>query len=161
MAPFYFWGEKDEAHCKQIPKTDKLLNSIPGFLSAGLSILNANTTIKTHIGDTDAVIRVHLGLKIPEGLPACGIKVGSVEQEWQEGKTFAFCDAHHHSAWNNSNENRYVLILDVLRPELLIKKHEVVRNVKSLMKLQQLDLKYPILTKCPGFFRGVVRKLFT
>lgn len=161
LAAFYFWGERDSEHCQHIPKTDKLLNNIPGFLSAGLSILNANTNIKPHIGDTDAVIRVHLALKIPEGLPACGLKVGTKEQAWQEGKTLAFCDAHYHSAWNNTNENRYVLILDVLHPELLNKKDEVARNVKSLIKLQQLDLKYPFLKKCPGFIRGIVRKLFT
>lgn len=160
LAVFYFWGNKNEENCKHIPKLNAMLNQLPGFLSAGLSILKANTIIKPHMGDTDAVIRIHLGLKIPAELPKCGIKVGTEERSWQEGKLLAFCDAHKHSVWNNTNEDRYLLIIDVLRPEFINQREDVARNVQSLLKLQELENKLSIIKHLPNPVRGIIRKTF-
>lgn len=160
LAVFYFWGNKNEENCQYIPELDTMLNQLPGFLSAGLSILKANTTIKPHIGDTDAVIRVHLGLKIPNKLPSCGIKVGSEERSWQEGKTLAFCDAYEHSVWNNTKEDRYLLIIDVLKPEFLNQRIEIASNVQSLLKLQQLENKFSVVKHLPKGIRGLIRKVY-
>jgi aspartyl/asparaginyl beta-hydroxylase (cupin superfamily) len=158
LGVFYFWGERMNEDCDRIPALDNIMNSIPGFLSAGLSILDPNTTIKPHNGDTDAVIRVHLGLNIPSGLPDCGLEVGGEQRSWEEGKTIAFCDAHIHSAWNNTDKARYVLILDVLKPDLIPHQAEICENVHSIMKLQKLDAKYAILRHSPKFLRGIVRQ---
>lgn len=160
LAVFYFWGYKNEENCKYIPVLNGILNQIPGFLSAGLSILKANTTIKPHIGDTDAVIRVHLGLKIPSELPSCGIKVGSEERSWQEGKTLAFCDAHEHSVWNKTKEDRYLLIIDILKPEFLNQRKEIATNVQSLLKLQQLENKFSMVKHLPKGIRSLIRRAY-
>ncbi len=156
---FYFWSKKNEDYCKQIPKFDALLNSIPGFVTAGISVLSPNTDIKAHYGDTNTTIRGHLGLSIPAGFPTCGIQVGKEEKGWEEGKVLLFCDAHLHRAWNHSNTIRYVLIIDVLQEQFVSEKKNICANVLSLIALQKLEYKLPVVRKLPGFMRGVIRNI--
>lgn len=156
---FYFWGQKNVENCSLIPRTINLLQTIPGFTSAGISVMDAHTRIKPHYGDTNAMIRVHLGIRIPGGLPECGIKVGQEEKSWKEGELLAFNDAEYHSAWNDTDSERIVLIFDVIRPEFEDQKEEILKNVRSLIRLQQLDTKYSLVSKLPKFIRGIIRKL--
>jgi aspartyl/asparaginyl beta-hydroxylase (cupin superfamily) len=37
---------------------------------------------------------------------------------WEEGKLLIFDDTIEHEAWNDSGEDRIVLIFDIWRPEL-------------------------------------------
>ena len=110
--PFIFFGEKVEEGCKLCPKTWKAIKDIPGLLTASFSILRAGTEIFPHTGFTDKVIRCHLGLKIPTD---CAIIVGEESRGWQEGKCLLFDDTVLHSAYNKSNEDRIVLLLDIER----------------------------------------------
>jgi hypothetical protein len=61
--------------------------------------------------------RHHLGLIVPAQLPKVGFRVGNETRCWQNGKIFAFNDAYEHTAWNNSDEDRYIMSFDVMRPE--------------------------------------------
>ena len=80
--------------------------------------MGANSKIKRHSGETNAVIRIHLGLIIPDsGRAASGISVGNETRYWKEGESIAFLDAHSHEAWNDAKSDRYVLIIDLLREE--------------------------------------------
>jgi ornithine lipid ester-linked acyl 2-hydroxylase len=154
---FYFWGKKIEDNCKYIPKLEKILTAIPGFVSAGISVMEPHTDIKIHHGDTDASVRAHLGLSIPEKLPICGMEVGNIQKSWENGKIFIFCDAQLHRAWNHSNKTRYILIIDIIKPEFLSIQKSVCANALSLIFLQQLEYKYPFIKKTPGFLRGLIR----
>ncbi|MCB0401873.1 MAG: aspartyl/asparaginyl beta-hydroxylase domain-containing protein [Flavobacteriales bacterium] len=158
VGTFYFWGKRNDENCDQVPELEKILTSIPGFVSAGLSILEGNTSIKAHQGDTDASIRGHLGLKIPAELPDSGFEVGNIQKSWKEGKVFLFSDAQDHRAWNNSSEKRYILIFDIIRPEFLDQQEDICKNAHSLIALQQLEYKMPIVKKLPGKFRGLIRR---
>lgn len=110
---FRFFGIKHPANCSLCPKTAAILNTLPGLVSADFSYLPANTKIKPHKGFTKMVTRVHLGLIIPKD---CGIRVGTETHTWQPGKLLVFDDSFEHEAWNNSNEDRFVLMLDVANP---------------------------------------------
>jgi aspartyl/asparaginyl beta-hydroxylase (cupin superfamily) len=44
--------------------------------------------------------------------------VGSETRAFEAGKAWAFDDTIEHEAWNDSNEDRVVLIFDIWRPEL-------------------------------------------
>ena len=57
----------------------------------------------------------HLPLIVP---PSCGFRVGSTSRAWQVGKLMVFDDSVEHEAWNDSDDDRLVLIFDVWRPEL-------------------------------------------
>ena len=39
-------------------------------------------------------------------------------RDWEEGKLLIFDDTIEHEAWNDSNEDRILLIFDIWRPEL-------------------------------------------
>lgn len=119
-----FWGVKisDELK-KKCPHLNLLLKEIPGLVSVSISRLNAHAAISEHDGDTNAIMRCHIGLEIPGDLPLCGFKANGEERGWTEGKCLIFNDAYRHSAWNNSDKRRIILILDVVRPEFLKRKN--------------------------------------
>ncbi|MGH6729441.1 MAG: aspartyl/asparaginyl beta-hydroxylase domain-containing protein, partial [Sphingomicrobium sp.] len=57
----------------------------------------------------------HLPLIVP---PDCGFRVGNEVRQWEEGKLLAFDDTIEHEAWNRSEADRAVLIIDVWNPHL-------------------------------------------
>lgn len=154
---FFGWGQRIDETCDQAPEVEKFFKSIPGMVSASVSLLEANTSIAPHYGDSSAVFRCHLGIRIPAGLPDCGLEVNNESKAWEEGKWTIFCDAVYHRAWNNTNEPRYIVMMDVLRPEFISQKRNVCSNVLSLLHLQKLEIRFPSLKKMSGFGRGIVR----
>ena len=82
-------------------------------MSAGFSLLGAGARIHPHQGYTASVYRFHLGIKVP---PECGLQVADKVKTWTEGKVLAFDDTSVHSAWNKSDCDRALLLVDVLRP---------------------------------------------
>jgi aspartyl/asparaginyl beta-hydroxylase (cupin superfamily) len=157
---FYFWGNRNAEACAQSPELDAIIRSIPGMLSAGISILEADTHVLPHYGDTNSVVRCHFGLSVPASLPECGIKVKGESRSWSEHAWLMFCDAHKHEAWNKSTQRRTVLIVDVLSPEYSSRKKEICCNVKSMHSLQRAEENLPVIKNLPGFVRGLIRKWF-
>ena len=133
---FKFWTIKSPKHCKQCPKTWELLQGIPNAIAGSFSLLEPGTTIKPHRGDTDAIIRCHLGLDIPAPLPECGFRVGDETRTWEDGKLLMFCDAQLHTAWNNTNQKRYVMIIDIMRPEYGRQAKKISSNVLAAIVLE-------------------------
>ena len=94
---------------KQFPITNSLVTKIPGVYMAGFSILEPKTRIYPHKGYTHDVFRSHLGLITPKG---AWLEVDGERVEWQQGKMFVFDDMVTHSAYNGSDEERVILLLD-------------------------------------------------
>jgi aspartyl/asparaginyl beta-hydroxylase (cupin superfamily) len=111
---FKFFGIKHPLNCSLCPKTFEILSQIPELISADFSYLPAKTKIKPHKGFTKMVLRAHLGLIIPKD---CGIKVGEETHTWTPGKMLIFDDSFEHEAWNDSDEDRFVLMLDIANPK--------------------------------------------
>jgi aspartyl/asparaginyl beta-hydroxylase (cupin superfamily) len=103
------------------PATAAMLEKIPLARIPGrspnvfFSLLRPHTRIPPHTGVTNTRAIVHLPLIVP---PGCGFRVGGETREWVEGRPFAFDDTIEHEAWNNSDQLRAVLILDVWNPHL-------------------------------------------
>ena len=68
---------------------------------------------------------VHLPLIVP---PGCGFRVGGETREWKVGEAFAFDDTIEHEAWNDSDELRAVLILDVWNPHITEAERELLQT---------------------------------
>jgi aspartyl/asparaginyl beta-hydroxylase (cupin superfamily) len=79
------------------------------------SLLRAGARIAPHTGTHNARLICHLPLIVP---PGCGFRVGNEVRQWEEGKLLIFDDTIEHEAWNESAEDRVVLIFDIWRPEL-------------------------------------------
>jgi aspartyl/asparaginyl beta-hydroxylase (cupin superfamily) len=133
---FMFWTIRSRENISKCPKTWALLSSIPNVIAASFNLLEPGTTIKPHQGDTNAIVRCHLGLVIPAAAPECAFRVGSVTRSWEEGKFLMFCDAHTHTAWNNTNERRYIMIVDVMRPEFVPQTKSVCSRVLANIYLE-------------------------
>jgi aspartyl/asparaginyl beta-hydroxylase (cupin superfamily) len=112
----YAFGQKQTANCQLCPKTTVLVEAIPGLTMAGFSRLAPGAHIKPHVGYDEYsryVLRLHLAL---ETNPDCALRVGDETRSWQEGRTFVFCDATEHEAWNRGSTTRTVLLLDFKNP---------------------------------------------
>jgi ornithine lipid ester-linked acyl 2-hydroxylase len=110
---FQFFGIKHPLNCRACPNTTEILKSIPELITAEFSFLPPQTKIAPHTGFTKMVLRAHLGLIIPND---CGIRVGNETKKWEEGKVLILDDSFEHEAWNNSDEDRFVLMLDIPNP---------------------------------------------
>jgi len=78
-------------------------------------MLKAGAHIGAHTGMYNTRLLCHLPLIVP---PGCRFRVGNEVREWEVGKLMIFDDTIEHEAWNDSAEDRVVLIFDIWRPEL-------------------------------------------
>ena len=137
--------------CIHFPETMKLLKSFPEVSTVSINVMNPGVSLKTHYGETNAIYRCHLGLKVPAKLPECGIRVGTEERYWEEGKTLAFVDANKHKAWNLSNGQRIIFLVDFFRPETVKYKWIICGRVWASFGILMLITRFPKLKKTPGF----------
>jgi len=142
---FYFWGKKDNKNLQKYPAIEKILKQIPSLVTCSFNMLEPNSRILPHYGETNAVYRVHLGIEIPAGLPECGFKVKDEQRAWEEGELLVFLDANKHAAFNNTEKRRYVLLLDIMRPEFMHLKRKVCATSLSILSLYWLLSKMPKL----------------
>lgn len=128
---FHLWkeGERVDENCDRAPRTTELVESlplcrIPGRAPAAFfSILRAGSHIPPHTGVTNVRSIVHLGLIVPDG---CGFRVGGETRQWQSGEAFVFDDTIEHEAWNRSDRDRAVLIIDTWNPHMSEHEREMV-----------------------------------
>jgi aspartyl/asparaginyl beta-hydroxylase (cupin superfamily) len=137
-AGMMYWTFKSRRFVSVFPKTWDILKQVPHLTSASMLLLEPSSTIRPHIGDTNAMMRCHLGLVIPAPAPRCGFRVGGTVVSWREGKILMFNDAHEHTAWNNTDKDRYILSFDVVRPEFLKWKRWVAAQVLGNIYLDLL-----------------------
>lgn len=112
--PLIFFTIKNKATFNDFPRTYAILQEIPELITAEFSIIEPNTQIKEHEGYSKQIMRTHLGLKIPSGDLA--LKCDNEIKKWEQGKTLSFNDGYLHEAWNNSQEDRWVLMIDTPIP---------------------------------------------
>lgn len=120
ILPLYQRGRKNVGNCALCPITTEIIESHETVRTlAGLSYfsrLGPRTHVAAHVGPTNVRIRCHLGLSIPSG--RCGIRIADKEYGWKEGECIVFDDSLPHEAWNDTDKERTVLIVDLWHPEL-------------------------------------------
>lgn len=110
--------DRNARHC---PTTMALLAALPqpdvpgASPNAMFSMLAPRTRIPAHTGVANTRLVCHLPLIVP---PHCGFRVGATTREWRPGEAFVFDDTIEHEAWNDSDELRVVMILDLWPPTL-------------------------------------------
>lgn len=120
----YLWreGVRVEALAERCPVTFAALEQVPlcrvpgQMPSALFSRLAPGARIEPHHGAVNTRLICHLPLVVP---PQCGeLRVGNDRRSWREGELLVFDDTMEHEAWNESREERVVLLFDIWRPEL-------------------------------------------
>ena len=110
------FGEKLAKNCKQAPLTTRLLEAVPNLQTAWFSILGPGYHIPAHRGVSKGILRAHLGLIIPKNADQCRMRVGDTINVWRPGEIFVFDDTYEHEVWNDTDEERVILLFDFDRP---------------------------------------------
>ena len=125
-------GRRIDANARHCPRTMAAVGALPqpevpgGSPNAMFSLLAPRTRIPAHTGVANTRLVCHLPLIVP---PGCGFRVGETSREWREGEAFVFDDTIEHEAWNDSDQLRVVLILDLWPPALGVAERAAVAAV--------------------------------
>src|SRR6185369_14065410 len=110
------YGFKSQANINACPETWRICQKIPGLITVMFSILEPGKHLPPHRGPYNGVLRLHLGLIVPEPREQLGIRVENEVYRWREGETVVFDDAYEHEAWNRTPTTRVVLFVDFIKP---------------------------------------------
>ncbi|WP_180898604.1 ornithine lipid ester-linked acyl 2-hydroxylase OlsC [Martelella soudanensis] len=111
------YGLKSEQNIKACPKTWEAMQKIPGLTTVMFSIFEPGKHLPAHRGPYNGVLRLHLGMIVPEAAPGeLAIRVRDQICHWEEGKVLIFDDAYEHEAWNHTDKTRVVLFVDFVKP---------------------------------------------
>ena len=130
----YLWrdGAPIEDIVARCPATMAAMARLPLCGIAGrtpsilFSRLAPGAKIPPHNGFINTRLIGHLPLIVPG---QCGFRVGNEVREWREGEAWLFDDTIEHEAWNDSGEDRIILIFDVWRPEISESEREMVAGL--------------------------------
>src|SRR4029453_11360437 len=114
--PLVAYGLRSQPNIDLCPQTWRIVQAIPGLTTAMFSILEPGKRIPPHRGPYNGVLRLHLGLIVPEPRERLAIRVGPERRHWQEGQALIFDDAYEHEAWNETTGLRVVLFVDFEKP---------------------------------------------
>ncbi|KAL3920040.1 MAG: hypothetical protein SGILL_003457 [Bacillariaceae sp.] len=101
------------------------------------STLSGKSKIQAHTAPMNLRLRLHLPLIVPKSnnttdtasnvseassweddRPACGIRVGPLVREWKEGSALVLDDSYNHEVWNDTDESRVILLVDIWHPDI-------------------------------------------
>jgi aspartyl/asparaginyl beta-hydroxylase (cupin superfamily) len=110
------YGFRSDANIRACPETWRICRKIPGLITAMFSIFEPGKHLPPHRGPYNGVLRLHLGLIVPEPRDQLGIRVENQLYRWREGEVVIFDDAYEHEAWNRTEQTRVVLFVDFIKP---------------------------------------------
>ena len=110
------FGKPSERNTALCPRSWEAVRRIPGLKTAMFSIFEPGKHLPPHRGPYNGVLRLHLGLIVPEPREKIAIRVDDQVCHWEEGKVLIFDDAYEHEAWNHSDKTRVVLFVDFVKP---------------------------------------------
>ena len=109
-------GKDTSAAREKTPKIAAIVDAIARRSSHSfLSVLEPGTHILPHCGPSNYRLRLQLGLSVPG--EKCRIRVGDQTRAWVSGKCLVIDDAFEHEVWNDTDEERIILIVDIWHPD--------------------------------------------
>ena len=90
------------------------------------SLPKPSKTIAPHYGQSNHALTVHLSL---DAYPGSFLKVKDTMKEWSENDILIFDDCFLHSAQNNSEKTRSVLIFSIWHPDLNYDERLAIQHV--------------------------------
>lgn len=115
------YGVEVPANQARCPVLASIAAGIPEVLSASYSFMAPGKHIPAHRGPFRGVLRYYLALSMPrlaDGRPGAVLRVADGEYRLEDGDSMLWDDTYSHEVWNESDEVRVVLLLDVWRPRM-------------------------------------------
>ncbi len=97
------------------PKTLALIEQIPGMNLALFAVLMPGKRLTQHHDPFAFSLRYSLGLSTPNS-EKCGLMVNGEHYVWRDGDSVLFDETYIHSAYNDTEIPRVILMTDVDRP---------------------------------------------
>lgn len=110
------YGVKSKPNIAVCPDTWRIVQRIPGLKTAMFSIFEPGKRLPAHRGPYNGVLRLHLGLIVPEPREQSALRVGPQICHWEEGRALIFDDAFEHESWNGTQLPRVILFVDFVKP---------------------------------------------
>lgn len=146
VVPLYFFGKWSTKSLEVCPETCKIIKNIKNIKTVAFSKLSKKSQIQPHIGWGDLannILRCHYGLIVPP-------ENGCVCDNWvimhKNDNWLVFDDSKMHSSFNHSDEDRYILIIDMERPDNVPKgtskvayKQEVLNFIHSFYDKNDIE----------------------
>eukprot|EP00435_Cladocopium_sp_Y103_P008854 s125_g2.t1 len=138
-------------NCELFPKTVQLLkqSDVP-LAMRGVIVARQvpGTGVQPHSDGRNFFLTAHFGLSVP---PDCAITVGGEERPWKEDDCIILDTSFMHSTRNDSDEDRFVLVVDFWHPDLTIPEREALEWIYDFRnKFEQGKIKY--VPKLPDGF---------
>ena len=150
----YESGRRHDETCARCPTLTAIVEDFPTVRThSGLiyvSRLRPGTAIRSHYGPSNLRLRCHLPIVVPER--SCGISVAGDARAWREGECIVFDDTFHHHAWNHSDQDRIVVVIDLWHPDLTEQEIELVSGLQRYVAAQsaRLDRYYDANARARG-----------
>ncbi len=153
-------GQVQPTFCEKFQVTTKIIQSMGKDLFTHnpfgfcfFSKLSGNSSIRAHASPINFRLRIHLPLIVPQASSLTssnvtntehdnkhdidiGIRVGPLTQSWIQDQPMVLDDSYNHQVWNNTNEERVVLLIDVWHPDVRPREREEIVRMFQHAKLQ-------------------------
>jgi aspartate beta-hydroxylase len=142
-------GEWNSDNIKVFPKTYEIIRglNIPLAVRGVMFAKQApGTGVAPHSDGRNFILTAHLGISVPK--EGCWMSVAGDKRPWQQDKVVILDTSFTHSTGNESDEDRYVLIVDFWHPELSAAEREALefiydaRNKFETGKAEDIDCTY-------------------
>lgn len=114
------YGYRMAGNAARAPITAALIEKVPGLVTANFSVMEAGGHIPRHWGMTKGMLTYHLALRAPRDTEKARMHLEEGETlhvlHWEDGKSFLFDDMFNHEVWNESEDDRYILLIQIKRP---------------------------------------------
>jgi len=126
-------GSIQPQFAKHFPGTSRILNGLrqdqllfegTPFGFCFFSSLHPKSSIEPHCSAMNFRLRIHLPLVVPPN--KCGIRVGPMTQEWNKGQAMVLDDSYEHQVWNDSDQTRVLLLVDIWHPDVKISERDEI-----------------------------------
>jgi beta-hydroxylase len=101
---------------KHFPFLVKILKDIPEICTCSISILQEGVHIPIHVGYYKGIMRYMMPIIVPKDKENVFLCVNEKKYCWTEGVGVLWDDNYPHKVYNNTNEIRVVIYMDIIRP---------------------------------------------
>ena len=101
---------------KYFPSLVRLLQLVPQIGTCAISVLQDGVHIPIHVGYYKGIMRYMIPVVVPKDRENVFLCVNELKYCWTEGVGVLWDDTYPHKVYNNTNEIRVVIYMDVVRP---------------------------------------------
>ena len=108
--------EYSAAAHEYFPSLVRILRSVPQIGTCAVSVLQDGVHIPIHVGYYKGIMRYMIPVVVPKDRENVFLCVNELKYCWTEGVGVLWDDTYPHKVYNNTDEIRVVIYMDVVRP---------------------------------------------